>query len=108
MGILGAADILALQEMPKRLQEDHDNAKYLVTCLKEVKGLEVYEERQQINMVFFCLKGYPLDSGSLVRYMVNYDVRMNGEDNGMMRFVPHCYVSREEIDKVVQLMKDAQ
>lgn len=108
VGILGAAGILALQEMPKRLQEDHDNAKYLGTRLKEVKGLEVYEERQQINMVFFRLKDYPLNSASLVRYMMDHGVRINGEDNGMMRFVTHCYVSKEEIDKVVQLMKDAQ
>lgn len=108
VGILAAAGILALQKMPKRLKEDHDNAKYLVTRLKEVKGLEVFEERQQINMVFFRLKGYPLDSPSLVRYMEDNGVRINGEDNGMMRFVTHSYVSKEEIDHVVQLLKDAQ
>ncbi|WP_313528274.1 low-specificity L-threonine aldolase [Anaerotignum sp.] len=108
VGILAAAGILALQEMPKRLQEDHDNAKYLVNRLKEIKGLEVYEERQQISMVFFRLKGYPLDSAALVRYMDEHDVRINGEDNGMMRFVTHRYVSKEEIDQVVQLLKDAQ
>lgn len=108
VGILAAAGILALQEMPKRLQEDHDNAKYLATRLKEVKGLEVYEDRQQISMVFFRLKGYPLDSAALVRYMAEHDVRINGEDNGMMRFVTHRYVSKEEIDQVVKLLKDAQ
>lgn len=108
VGILAAAGILALQKMPKRLQEDHENAKYLITRLKEVKGLEVYEERQQINMVFFRLKEYPLDSAALVRYMADNGVRINGEDNGVMRYVTHCYVSKEEIDKVVQLMKDAQ
>lgn len=108
VGILAAAGILALQEMPKRLQEDHDNAKYLVNRLKEIKGLEVYEERQQISMVFFRLKGYPLDSAALVCYMDEHDVRINGEDNGMMRFVTHRYVSKEEIDQVVQLLKDAQ
>ena len=108
VGILAAAGILALQEMPQRLQEDHDNAKYLATCLKEVKGLEVYEERQQINMVFFRLKNYPLDSAALVRYMAVNGVRINGEDNGMMRFVTHYYVSQKEIDQVVQLLKDAK
>ncbi|WMI80870.1 low-specificity L-threonine aldolase [Anaerotignum sp. MB30-C6] len=108
VGILAAAGILALGEMPKRLQEDHDNAKYLVTRLKEVKGLEVFEERQKINMVFFRLKDYPLDSAALVRYMADHDVCINGEDNGLMRFVTHCYVSKEEIDQVVELLKDAR
>lgn len=107
VGILAAPGILALKEMSKRLQEDHDNAKYLCTRLKEVEGLEVYEERQQINMVFFRLKDFPLNSSALVKYMADRDIRINGEDNGMMRFVTHNYVSKEEIDKVVQLLKDA-
>ena len=108
VGILASAGILALQEMPKRLQEDHDNAKYLVEQLKEVKGLKVYEARQQINMVFFRLKDFPLDSATLVQYLAEHDVKINGEDNGVMRFVTHYYVSREEIDRVVQLLKDAK
>lgn len=107
VGILAAAGILALKEMSKRLQEDHDNAKYLCTRLKEVEGLEVYEERLQINMVFFRLKDFPLNSSALVKYMADRDIRINGEDNGMMRFVTHNYVSKEEIDKVVQLLKEA-
>lgn len=108
VGILAAAGILALQEMPKRLQEDHDNAKYLAAQLKEVKGIEVYEARQQINMVFFRLKEYPMDSAALVQYMAEHGVVINGEDNGMMRFVTHYYVSKDEIDQVVQLMKNAR
>ncbi|MFV0314473.1 MAG: threonine aldolase family protein, partial [Anaerotignum sp.] len=107
-GILAAAGMLALSEMTKRLQEDHENAKYLVTRLKEVSGIEVLEERQQINMVFFCLKDYPLSASALVQYMDAKNVRINGEDNGVMRFVTHNYVSRDEIDQVVQLLKDAK
>ena len=107
-GILAAAGIVALTEMTDRLQEDHDNAAYMAERLTEVKGLEVYKERQQIDMVFFRLKDYPLDSDQLVEYMAKHGVIINGEDNGMMRFVSHAYVSREEIDKVIELMKQAQ
>ena len=107
-GILAAAGIVALTKMTDRLQEDHDNAAYMAERLKEVKGLEVYKERQQIDMVFFKLKDYPLDSARLVEYMAKNNVIINGEDNGMMRFVSHAYVSREEIDTVIELMKQAQ
>ena len=107
-GILAAAGIVALTEMTDRLQEDHDNAAYMAERLTEVEGLEVYKERQQIDMVFFKLKDYPLTSEELVEYMGKNDVIINGEDNGMMRFVAHAYVSREEIDKVIELMKQAQ
>ena len=107
-GILAAAGIVALKKMTKRLKEDHENAAYMVERLMEVKGLEVYKERQQISMVFFKLKDYPLDSAALVKYMAENGVIINGEDNGIMRYVTHAYVSREEIDKVVDLMKSVQ
>ncbi len=107
-GILAAAGIVALKKMTKRLKEDHENASYMVERLMEVKGLEVYKERQQISMVFFKLKDYPLDSAALVKYMAENGVIINGEDNGIMRYVTHAYVSREEIDKVVDLMKNVQ
>ena len=107
-GILAAAGIVALNKMTDRLQEDHDNAAYMAERLTEVKGLEVYKERQQIDMVFFKLKDYPLASAELVEYMAKHDVIINGEDNGMMRFVSHAYVSREEIDTVIGLLKQAQ
>lgn len=107
-GILAAAGIVALKKMTKRLKEDHENAAYMVERLMEVKGLEVYKERQQISMVFFQLKDYSLDSAALVKYMAENGVIINGEDNGIMRYVTHAYVSREEIDKVVDLMKSVQ
>jgi len=107
-GILAAAGIIALTNMTDRLQQDHENAAYMARRLSEVKGLEVYRERQQINMVFFKLKDYPLDSAALVKYMAEHNVIINGEDNGMMRFVSHAYVSKEEIDTVIDLMKQAQ
>ena len=94
VGILAAAGKIALNVMSKRLQEDHDNAKYMAEALCGVKGLEVYKERQQINMVFFRLKDYPLSSAELVDYMAKHDVIINGEDNGIMRFATHKYVTR--------------
>lgn len=107
VGILAAAGKIALTEMTKRLQQDHDNAAYMVERMKEIKGITVLAERQQISMVFFCLQDYPLTSAELVAYLAKHDVVINGEDNGVMRFVTHKYVSREEIDKVMDLMKKA-
>lgn len=104
-GILAAAGIIALEEMSKRLQDDHDNATYFAKALAEISGIEVLMERSQINMLFFRLDGYKMGAKALVKYMAENDVLMNGEENGLFRFVTHNYVSREEIDKVVALMK---
>lgn len=104
-GILAAAGIVALEEMVDRLAEDHENARYLAERLTEVSGLEVYSELRQINMVFFRLKGFKLKAAELVAYLAKHQIAINGEDNGMMRFMTHNYVTREEIDQVVELMK---
>lgn len=108
VGILAAAGKIALTDMTKRLQQDHDNAAYMVKRMQEIKGITVLAERQQISMVFFRLEDYPLTSQELVAYLAEHDVVINGAENGVMRFVTHQYVSREEIDKVVDLMKQAK
>ncbi len=104
-GIVAAAGIVALEEMVDRLAEDHENARYLAERLSEVPGLEVYGDLQQINMVFFRLKGFKLKSAELVSYLAKHHIAINGEDNGMMRFMTNYYVTKEEIDQVVELMK---
>ena len=105
-GILAAAGIVALEEMTNRLQEDHLNARYLAERLKEIPGIAVKEDQADINMVFFCLDGYPLSSQDLVALLEKHKIRINGEDEGIMRFVTHYYVSREEIDQVIHIMKN--
>lgn len=106
-GIIAAAGIIALEKMTGRLREDHENALYLSNKLSEIPGIEVIEGQSLINMVFFRLKGYPLDSPALVEYLAGKNVVINGEDNGVMRFVTHHYVTKEEIDFVVTAMREA-
>lgn len=107
-GILAAAGIVALDEMTKILKEDHENAKYFAKRLKEIRGIEVFDDRVEINMVFFKLTDYRLTSENLVRYLEDNGVSINDEDNGIMRFVTNYYVSKDEIDQVIELMKLAE
>lgn len=105
-GIIAAAGIVALEEMTERLSEDHENAKYMADRLSEVKGLKVLKDLVQINMVFFVLDGFKLNSEELVKYMAEKNIIISGEDNGIMRYVTSYYVNRSEIDKVVEVMKE--
>ncbi|MBQ4347503.1 MAG: low-specificity L-threonine aldolase [Firmicutes bacterium] len=105
VGILAAAGIIALEKMSLRLGEDHENARYLLSRLEEIPGIKTFPERTEINMVFFTLSGYPLSSAELVKKLLDEGIIINGEDNGVMRFVTHNYVSREDIDVVIDKMK---
>lgn len=100
-GFLAAAGILALEKMPKRLKMDHENANYLCQKMKTLPGIQVFEERTCINMVFFKLQETPFQSEELVNALAKKNILINGEENGLMRFVTHYYLNQEEIDFVI-------
>ena len=53
VGYLAAAGLIALEKMTKRLQEDHENARYLAKRLQEIEGIKVAEDRLDINTVSY-------------------------------------------------------
>src|SRR3954447_1733552 len=60
-GILAAAGLISLEEMPARLQHDHENAQRLATGLASIPGVRV--RPAQTNIVIFDLEG--ISSGEL-------------------------------------------
>src|ERR1700734_65142 len=57
-GILAAAGLIALHEMPKRLAEDHANARLLAEAVATHPGVaEIDLDSVQTNIVIFKLKG---------------------------------------------------
>lgn len=52
-GILGAAGLIALEESPKRLHEDHEKAKILAAGIAEIPGVEINIETVETNVVIF-------------------------------------------------------
>lgn len=100
-GILGAAGILALTEMTKRLGQDHENARYLADQLKTINGCQVLEHQLDINMVFFKLSEEIITEKNLVAGFYKHHIKINGQEDGCYRFVTHCDVSRKDIDKTI-------
>ncbi|CAF1956018.1 unnamed protein product [Rotaria magnacalcarata] len=56
-GVLAAAGIISLAQMPKLLNLDHENAKLLAEGLSKINGCEIDPKNDvQTNMVFFSIK----------------------------------------------------
>src|SRR6058998_454033 len=55
-GVLAAAGLIALEEGPKRLAIDHDNAQFLAAQLAETPGIALDPSKVQTNIVIFGLK----------------------------------------------------
>lgn len=104
-GILAAAGLEAL-EMRHRLKEDHENAIYFGSKLNEINGINVKMDAIKINMVFFTIEKEDFNEEELVRYLQERDILINGQDNGLYRFVTHYYISRARIDEVIIDLKD--
>jgi threonine aldolase len=105
-GILAAAGLLAIREMPERLREDHENARYMAGRLAKLPGVAVDLDSVQINMVFFRLKRERSLIDALPDRMLERGVLINGEELGYLRFVTHYGIAREDVDRAIDAFAD--
>ncbi|RKD27551.1 L-threonine aldolase [Caminicella sporogenes DSM 14501] len=105
-GIIAAAGIVALDTMIDRLEEDHKNAKYLAEKLSEIDKIEVRFDKNDINMVFFKISDDIIEEKNFINKLLEKNIKINGKENGEYRFVTNNDVSRDDIDYVVQQIKN--
>ena len=103
-GFLAAAGIIALRDMTKRLYVDHENARYMAEQLSRMPFIKIDIAFQEINMVFFAIEK-PEVIDSLPAVMLEHGIKINPIEDGLFRFVMTNDVTREDIDKVLQLMR---
>jgi threonine aldolase len=92
-GILAAAGLIALEEGPQRLHEDHANARMLAERLAEVPQIDLDLGGVQTNIVIFRLKGRS-DAAGFVAKLKERGVLAGTVDRNGVRFVTHRDVSR--------------
>ncbi|MQQ99733.1 low-specificity L-threonine aldolase [Glaciimonas soli] len=100
VGVLAAPGILALNEMVKRLPEDHANAHYLAEQLSRLPGIAVEMDDVQINMVWFNLPPF-LYGDVLMDALSEANIKANPPEAGRMRLVTHWQIDRAAIDRIV-------
>ncbi|GMQ59086.1 low-specificity L-threonine aldolase [Vallitalea sediminicola] len=100
-GILAAAGLVALKDMTKRLHIDHENAKNLSAKLNDLDNIQVFLEDTHINMVFFKITK-DIDYDDIISYYNKKGIKVNGPENGIMRFVTNNDVSEKDVDYIVE------
>lgn len=104
-GILAAAGIVALTEMVPQLSEDHKNARYLADRLEEIGACHVLRDRLDINMAFFTLPDSVIGEVDLIEGLKAENILINGQEDDEYRFVTNHGVSRNDIDRLIEVMK---
>ncbi len=101
-GVLAAAGIIALNDMTKRIGDDHANAKYMAELLNKIDGITVDTDAVQINMVFFKLNASEELKNSLPASMKQKGILISPEELGEFRFVTNNDVSRKDVEYAVK------
>lgn len=101
-GILAAAGLIALEEMPKRLGEDHANAKLLAERMAELKQVEIDLATVQTNIVIFSLRGVT-DVAPILAAMKRQGVLAGTAASDQIRFVTHRDVDRTACEQAAKV-----
>ena len=106
-GFLAAAGIVALEKMADRLEEDHVHAKLLAQGLSQIKGVAVDLSRVQINMVFANIAETGKSQTEIIQALLARGIKANdGREGDYIRFVTNYWVTKEDIDYVVNMMQE--
>ena len=104
-GILAAAGLIALEQMPARLPEDHANARLLAEGLAQIPGIAIELAKVVTNIVIFDVARAALSPTELVATAKSRGVLMSGIGGTRVRLVTHYDVTRENCLEALQTIR---
>ncbi|HEX8557174.1 MAG TPA: GntG family PLP-dependent aldolase [Pyrinomonadaceae bacterium] len=97
-GVLAAAGLVALEETPPRLAEDHANARRLAEGVAGLPGVRIDPESVRTNIVLFDVSGTGQDADSIcARVRDGHGVLCSGFGSSI-RMVTHYDVTRDDVE----------
>jgi threonine aldolase len=106
VGVLAAAGLVALEDSPEVLIEDHANARRLAEGLAELPGVNIDPEQTQTNIVIFDISATGMTTSQLSAELKSRGVLANGISPSEMRMVTHYDVNREHIGNTIQIVRE--
>ena len=105
-GVLAAAGLIALEEMPQRLAEDHANARWLASALAQVGGIQISPDKVRTNIVIFDISRTRMDSTEFMRRLREKSVIGSAVNQSIVRLVTHFDVSRSDCEAAVEAIRE--
>jgi threonine aldolase len=104
-GVLAAAGLIALEQGPARLHEDHANARLLAEALSHVEDVAIDLDAVETNIVIFRLTGR-LSASELVGRMKTRGVLISTVGRDAIRMVTHLDVDRGACVKAAEALAE--
>jgi len=105
-GILAAAGLIALEKMPPRLKEDHENARLLAEGLAQIPGIKIDPQKVPTNILVFDVGETGIEANEFNQRLAVKKVLANVIGPELMRFVTHLNVSREDCLKTLDVVRE--
>jgi threonine aldolase len=106
-GVLAAAGLIALEEMPLRLHEDHANAHALAEGLAKIPGIRVDPRAVVTNIVIFDVGASPFTAAEIAGRLKSRGVLMNPIDQRRMRAVTHYDADAAACARALEILAEA-
>ncbi len=104
IGVLAAAGLVALEESPRALREDHANARRLAEGLAALPGIAVDPEQTPTNIVIYDIGATGLSTARFADELRARGILANGISPREMRMVTHYDVNRAQIDRTLSVV----
>jgi threonine aldolase len=104
VGVLAAAGLIALEETPKTLHVDHENARALAEGAANLKGVEIDAEKVVTNIVIFDVTNAGISASVICAKLKEQNILASPFGNSI-RMVTHYDVSREDIETTVKALE---
>src|SRR5256714_4502873 len=96
-GVLAAAGLIALEESPKGLREDHANARTLANGLADLPGVKIDPEKVVTNIVIFAVADTGMAADEICAQLREHGILASGFGTSI-RMVTHYDVSQADIE----------
>jgi len=104
-GVLAAAGLIALEQMPARLHEDHANARLLAEALSHIEGVSIDLDSVETNIVIFRVTG-SLAASEVVARLKARGILAGSVGADRIRLVTHHDVSRGDCITAVETLTE--
>ena len=105
-GILAAAGLVALEESPAKLADDHANARFLAEGLSRIPGIQIDPAKVETNILVFDISATghaPADVSAALR---RRGILMNPINDRCLRAVTHYDVSRAQCAQALEAVAE--
>jgi threonine aldolase len=98
--------LIALEETPKILHRDHENAHYLAQGLSKIPGVSIDPKKVVTNILIFDVARSGRDAADVCGALAEHGVLCGATSKSAIRMVTHFDVDRASIDRALAVISN--